>query len=325
RAELAVSGGRNQRSGQGEEAGTELWQFQYNGLSYPRTASGHPVVRTGDGTRSPASATNGEGATSLFPPPVACRTERCRYRTGLVIEGRCLDKAVWVERDRKSHIAGPVGARGLEELGMEDDDEEASSRDRKSGAVGDDTEDDREENWAGSVVNSGRGDLSRVTDRLKPARAEANGNSSTAESVGIMVHIPSPPQLLSTEFIIPTLYGVCLSPRRSFLPLFINVFMEAASVLRRADQRLLFGQVRAGRALCLLFGRAYPDLPIVKEPVLLHLNTSCDRQAKPTPRVRIKHGSKRCQKLIKSTQALPTIGHDPELFGGHVFRRAAIG
>jgi len=100
------------------------------------SASGHPVVRTGDGTRSPASATDGEGATSLRP---------CRYRTGLDSagsqeeddlrrEGRCLDKAVWVEGDRKSHIAGPVGARGLEELGMEDDDEEASSRDRKSGA-----------------------------------------------------------------------------------------------------------------------------------------------------------------------------------------------
>ncbi|EJK51414.1 hypothetical protein THAOC_29412, partial [Thalassiosira oceanica] len=122
--------------GQGEEAGTELWQFQYDGLSYGRP------------------------------------------RVGLGAPG---DKAVWVEGDRKSHIAGPVGARGLEELGMEDDDEEASSRDRKSGAVGDDTEDDREENWAGSVVNSGRGDLSRVTDRLKPDSSSELATLATAQ------------------------------------------------------------------------------------------------------------------------------------------------
>mmetsp|Transcript_14312 Transcript_14312/g.32412 ORF Transcript_14312/g.32412 Transcript_14312/m.32412 type:complete len:102 (+) Transcript_14312:733-1038(+) len=95
-------------------------------------------------------------------------------------------------RGRERHIAGPDSARGVRRL--EEEDEEASSRDRKSGAgedrghssralsnmmsaihdephqVGDDTEDDREENWAGSVVNSGRGRfrlISRVTVRLK--------------------------------------------------------------------------------------------------------------------------------------------------------------
>mmetsp|Transcript_3250 Transcript_3250/g.6483 ORF Transcript_3250/g.6483 Transcript_3250/m.6483 type:complete len:102 (-) Transcript_3250:352-657(-) len=95
-------------------------------------------------------------------------------------------------RGRERHIAGPDSARGVRRL--EEEDEEASSRDRKSGAgedrghssralsnmmsaihdephqVGDDTEDDRGENYAGSVVNSGRGRfrlISRVTVRLK--------------------------------------------------------------------------------------------------------------------------------------------------------------
>ena len=49
--------------------------------------------------------------------------------------------------------------------------------------------------------------------------------------------------------------------------------MEAASRLRRADQRLLFGQVRAGRALCLLFGRAYPVLPIANDFVVPDLKS----------------------------------------------------
>ena len=55
-----------------------------------------------------------------------------------------------------------------------------------------------------------------------PARAEPNGFSSTAESDTLLTHIPSPPHLLSTEPISVSLYGVSLSPRRSFRPLFVN-------------------------------------------------------------------------------------------------------
>ncbi|EJK66193.1 hypothetical protein THAOC_12899 [Thalassiosira oceanica] len=139
----SVSGGRNQRSGQGEKQARSSGSSSTTTSHMGGSASGHPAVWTGDGYQSPAFATDGEGA---------------------VIS---------------------LGRTVLEEFAdMEDEDGEASSRDRKSGAgkgrghssralsnmmsairdephqVGDDTEDDREENWAGSVVNSRRRALS---------------------------------------------------------------------------------------------------------------------------------------------------------------------
>ncbi|EJK63464.1 hypothetical protein THAOC_15872 [Thalassiosira oceanica] len=159
RAELAVSGGRNQRSGEGEKAGSEQWLFHYDDLSHGRIGLGASGDRTGLAS---------DGA----------QEAKDRRR-----QGRYPEEALRVEGEGASYRwAGQCSrssSRGVRRL--EEEAEEASSRGMKSGdgedrghssrvlsnmmsaihdephQVGDDTEDDREENYAGSVVNSGRG------------------------------------------------------------------------------------------------------------------------------------------------------------------------
>ncbi|EJK69130.1 hypothetical protein THAOC_09646 [Thalassiosira oceanica] len=86
-----------------------------------------------------------------------------------------------------------------------------------------------------------------AVDRPAPKRTAP---PSKAERKGIMVHIPSSPHLLSTESIIPLRYGFCLSPRRSFRPLFINVYETATSVLRPRKPTNFLCLGRAGRKRC---------------------------------------------------------------------------
>ena len=66
----------------------------------------------------------------------------------------------------------------------------------------------------------------------RPARAEPNGNSSTGVSVHLLVPLFYSPRILFDSPRRCSQNGFCLSPRRSFRPLFVNVYETATSMLR---------------------------------------------------------------------------------------------
>ncbi|EJK72273.1 hypothetical protein THAOC_06207, partial [Thalassiosira oceanica] len=141
RAEFAVSGGRNKRSGQGEEADTEQWQFHYDDLAHGRIGLGAsggkdwrrlsvPRICDGRGRRDvplPPPTRRGRGA-ETEPGSLAMEPRRRR-----IDDDRAdIQKRLCGSRGRERHIAGPDSARGVRRL--EEEAEEASSRGRKSGA-----------------------------------------------------------------------------------------------------------------------------------------------------------------------------------------------
>ncbi|EJK55462.1 hypothetical protein THAOC_24804, partial [Thalassiosira oceanica] len=125
RAELAVSGGRNQRSGQGEKAGSEQWQFQHDDLSHGRIGLG---ASGGKGWRRPSVPRifdgRGRRAVPLLPPTrrgrgaetepgsLALEPRRRRIdddRANLRIDDNRADIQMKLcgSRGRERHIAGP--------------------------------------------------------------------------------------------------------------------------------------------------------------------------------------------------------------------------
>ena len=110
-----------------------------------------------------------------------------------------------------------------------------------------------------------------------PARADRIGTVRTAERVTFLMQLFYSPPLLFDSLIKVTRYVVSLSPRRSFRPLFFDVYEPAISMLGRETNGLVSGG-SGWRARCasfwLLFGRAYADLPIAKDYGVRVLNKS---------------------------------------------------